>query len=36
MNDEKVSSTGLTSSIKQLPGYTVTTVPSNWNIPGDR
>ncbi|KAK6112564.1 hypothetical protein QQG55_48175 [Brugia pahangi] len=35
MNNEKLSSTGLTS-IKQLPGYTVTTVPSNWNIPDDR
>ncbi|VIO88881.1 Uncharacterized protein BM_BM2363 [Brugia malayi] len=35
MNNEKLSSIGLTS-IKQLPGYTVTTVPSNWNIPDDR
>uniref|UniRef100_A0A0R3S1S4 MYND-type domain-containing protein n=1 Tax=Elaeophora elaphi TaxID=1147741 RepID=A0A0R3S1S4_9BILA len=35
INDEKVSSAELTS-IKQLPGYTVTTVPPNWNIPGDR
>ncbi|VDM13614.1 unnamed protein product [Wuchereria bancrofti] len=35
MNNEKLSSTGLTS-IKQLPGYTVTTVPSNWNISDDR
>ncbi|EFO23469.1 apical junction molecule protein 1 [Loa loa] len=36
MNDGEESSTGLITSSKQLPGYTVTAVPSNWNIPGDR
>ncbi|VDK75450.1 unnamed protein product [Litomosoides sigmodontis] len=35
MDDEGVPSTGFTS-IKQLPGYTVTTVPSDWNVPDDR
>uniref|UniRef100_A0AAF5Q6E7 Uncharacterized protein n=1 Tax=Wuchereria bancrofti TaxID=6293 RepID=A0AAF5Q6E7_WUCBA len=34
MNNEKLSSTGLTS-IKQSPSYTVTTVPSNCNIPDE-
>uniref|UniRef100_A0A915PI27 MYND-type domain-containing protein n=1 Tax=Setaria digitata TaxID=48799 RepID=A0A915PI27_9BILA len=35
MNDERIRSTGQIP-FKQLPGYTVTTVPSSWNIPGDR